>query len=118
MKDLVMIILIISYFLLTSLVLTVVFEDSIIIGNIVYQQNLTNINNEDITYYTNVSSVTDENIGTGISFISMLSRMISFRIPTQNEFPIFIIRLIEMVNFIMIMVLGLLIYRLIRSGSG
>lgn len=118
MKDMIMIILITAYFLLSALVLTEVFKDDIIIGNIIYQQNSTNININDITYYTNVSDVTNENIGAGISFIGMFGRLISFRIPTQSEFPVFIIRLIEIANFIMIMVLGLLIYRMFRSGAG
>lgn len=116
MRDMVMIIIITLYFFLLSITLTSIYDDDIMTGS---SFNVNSSINNNLTYYSNITSdITDENIGSGISFVSMLGRIITFRIPKQTGFPNFIIRLIELINFILVLILGLLIYRLIRSGAG
>lgn len=54
---------------------------------------------------------------TGISYLNMLKRIFTFRIPdlgVPNTVGVFI----SFFNYFLVLLLGLIIYRLVRSGSG
>ena len=116
MKDLVFIIVIISFWFILASGLSYMANDpalselSALDGNNTY----TLISTQESAI--NISSVSGEGTNPE-SFVSMLIRMFTFRIPKAIA-PAGINLFINFLNYFLLVILGLLIYRLVRSGAG
>ena len=116
MRDIVGILSIIVYWFLLSLMLTFISQDTSLLSL------SDTIGNTSIDYTLdsstlNVTDTADTTTGS-VSYVNMLVRILTFRIPKTEGSPILFIRLVEMFNFILVILLGILMYRQIRSGGG
>lgn len=65
----------------------------------------------------NITDSVDYSNPTPKTYVDMLGRMFTFRLSTIG-YPSFISSIISFINWFLVMLLGILIYRLIRSGAG
>ena len=118
MRDIVGMISIGCYWFILALILTLISADTSL------QESQTAFDGSDLNTTvidTSNLNVTDTDAGStvgSVSFLNMFFCMITFRIPTVAGFPSIIINFIEIANFMLVVVFGLLFYRQIRSGSG
>jgi hypothetical protein len=121
MKDMVIIIAIVIFWGILGLSLTYIFQDSSI-----QQLNLEAQDSSNRTYilantsqsYLNITSDELQTDTSSKGFLDMVVRMFSFRIPSSVGLPEVVISFIEILNFILLLILGLVVYRLVRSGAG
>ena len=119
MKDMIFIITIVIFWLLLGMTLTYIFQDatireleafnpanqSFVLANT--SQSYINVSTEDLTSDTSTKS-----------FLDMTGRMLTFRIPSTVGIPEAIKSFLEILNFVLLLALGLLLYRQVRSGGG
>lgn len=115
MKNIIILILIIFYWFVLSTVLTYMFQDeflssALIEGNETYDIEIN-------TTFMNITSGQPSGVGqsTPISFLSMTGRIFTMRIPFIDSQINFII---SFINWLMILVLAIVIYRLVSPATG
>lgn len=111
MKDIPIIITILIFWFGVAWILTGIYNSGFINTNSEFIGNAST----DITAPTanfNATSISDSE-----SVLSMLGKIFTFRLPA-SAFPAGINTVVSTVNLILLIIMGLMIYRLIRSGAG
>lgn len=117
MRDIVGLLSIALYWFILALMLTHVQSDETLVDSQAsFDGNNTNVISLD-TSTLNVTSIDAGSTGS-VSFLSMLGRILTFRIPQNTSFPLIMINIVEWSNFILVVIFGILLYRQLRSGSG
>lgn len=122
MRDLIILSVIIVYWFLLGFSLTYVYQDPLIIQSLIEGNSsyVINVDTDDLQH--NVTNIGYDFSDTGETktqgFVSMIGRMFTFRIPEVEQFPAGVLTFIEFVNFILLLLVGLISYRLIRHGGG
>lgn len=124
MKDLVILSVILVFWVSLGSILTYIYQDPLIVADLVAGNSSYVINIDSSIYAGNLSETDSEIviIGTTASktkgFLNMIGRMFTFRIPAAESIPSGITSIIEWVNFGLLLIVGLIVYRLIRHGGG
>jgi hypothetical protein len=117
MKDMIILSTIIVFWFLLALGLAYTYEDELIITEL-QEGNSSYIIDVDTSQSFNITDQTEQDFTETKGFISMLFRILTFRIPRVSSIPNGLITFIEFFNFLLVLLFGLMIYRLIRSGAG
>lgn len=124
MRDLVILSMIVIFWFVLGGMLTALYEDPLIKASLV-QGNSTYITDIDVnTLIDNVSNPNDiplfqPSVQTKTKgFLDMTIRMFTFRIPVVPGIPLMFTTSITFLNYFLLLITGLIVYRLIRHGGG
>lgn len=127
MRDMIILTLTIVFWIALASITTALYNDPVIIselieGNSSYvinvdtsQANMAlNMSAEDNKIYLFKDYAPSQTKG----FLNMIIRMLTFRIPSTASMPPLITTFISALNWILVLIMGLLVFRLIRHGGG
>jgi len=120
MKDMIFLSTIIVFWFLLTFSLTYVYADELVLralaeGNSSY---VITLNQSEYNFTSGTSDASPTVYQTTGGWWSMVGRIFTFRIPVVEQIPIGLTLFISFINYFLLTIMGLLIYRLIRSGAG
>ena len=123
MRDLAILSFIIGFWIILGAILTYVYQDPLIIDAMLATNSSYVIRVDTDAAAGNLSGNTvplfqDATETSTKGFLNMIGRMLTFRIPSVEGIPNGFLTIIESVNFLLVLITGLIIYRLIRHGGG
>ena len=116
MGDVPLMIGIIVFWFIISITLTGMAQDSSI-----QQANFTGNTTTVIdvnTNFVNMSALPSESTTTPVTFMNMLGRLFTFRLSGIIDMPEFISSIISFLNYLIILILGILVFRQFSIGGG
>lgn len=123
MRDLIILTIIILYWICLGSFLTYIYQDPLIVSELVAGNSsyIVSVNTNDVAGNfsgTNVPLFENYTETETKGFLSMFGRMLTFRIPATESIPAGFLVIIESFNFLLVLLTGLILYRLIRHGGG
>lgn len=120
MKDLIMLIAIVSFWFLLAVSITAISRDTSMYS-VADNSNISfGINQNASDIQINFTSTTDTDITPSKTkrFLDTVSLLFGNRVPEYSEVPLLIVTFIAVLNYLLFVITGLLVWRLIRSGAG